>query len=87
MKKYTLLLDDTIEVSGITLHRIKALSSFNGVSVGDLGGYIEKVDNLSQYGDAWVSGNAKVFGDARVFQKTLSYYQDYPIKSCFVTCT
>ena len=36
------------------------------VKAGDVGGYIEKESNLSQYGDAWVSGNACVSGDARV---------------------
>ena len=30
--------------------------------VGDKGGYIENEDNLS--GDAWVSGNARVYGNA-----------------------
>lgn len=40
------------------LFRIKALISFGNVKVGDMGGYIEKEENLSQYGDAKVYGNA-----------------------------
>lgn len=38
-----------------------------GVKIGDLGGYIEKEENLSHYGDAWVCGDSMIYGDARVF--------------------
>ncbi|MHA1360886.1 MAG: hypothetical protein ACTSRC_22420, partial [Candidatus Helarchaeota archaeon] len=54
-------------VSGVTLFRIKALTSFGNVKKGDLGGWIEKEDNLSQDGNAWVFDDACVFDDARVF--------------------
>jgi UDP-3-O-[3-hydroxymyristoyl] glucosamine N-acyltransferase len=33
----------------------------------DLGGFIEKEENLSQDGNAWVSQNAKVYDNARIF--------------------
>lgn len=33
---------------------------------GELGGWIESYYNLSQDGNAWVSDNAEVFGDAMV---------------------
>lgn len=65
MKKYELT-DDTITVEGRTLHRIKALKSFSNVEEGELGGYVEKEDNLDQRGDAWVYGDARVSGNARV---------------------
>ena len=65
-KKYELVVDDTITFWGWKLFRIKALISFGSVDAGDLGGYIYTEDNLSQEGDAWVSGNAKVWGDAEV---------------------
>ena len=65
-KKFELLLDDTITIFGIKLFRIKALISFGSVEEGELGGYIEKEDNLSFYGNAWVSGNARVYGNALV---------------------
>ena len=65
-KKFELLLDDTITIFGIKLFRIKALISFGSVEEGELGGYIEKEDNLSFYGNAWVSGNAEVYSNARV---------------------
>ncbi|WP_375654209.1 hypothetical protein [Bartonella sp. AP19HLJMH] len=65
VKKYELT-NETIEVGGKTLHRIRALRDFGNVKAGDLGGYIEKEDNLSHDGNCWVSGNAKVYGKAKV---------------------
>ena len=58
--------DEIIIAPGRTLKRIRSLVEIavSGVSVGDVGGYVEKIDNLS--GNAWVSGNAQVYGDARV---------------------
>jgi hypothetical protein len=50
-----------------TLHRIRATVAFGIVEVGDLGGWIEKEENLSHEGKAWVWGNAKVWGDAKVW--------------------
>ena len=41
-KKYELLKDDTIEVEGRTLHRIRLLKDLGHVKAGTLGGYIEK---------------------------------------------
>ena len=49
-----------------TLHRIKATVEFGFVKVGELGGWIEKEENLSHEGKAWVCGNAKVWGNANV---------------------
>ena len=49
-----------------TLHRIKAVAEFGIVKVGDLGGWIEKEENLSHEGKAWVCGDAEVCGDAKV---------------------
>ena len=66
-KKYKLLENDTIQMgNGATLYRIEALIDFDDVKTGDKGGYIEKEENLSQHHNAWVSGNAQVYGDARV---------------------
>ena len=66
MKKYELT-DETIDVSGTTLHRIKALKDFGNVKKGELGGYVESERNLSQEGNCWVCGNAKVYGNAWVY--------------------
>ena len=66
MKKYELTAE-FIEKWGKKLFRIKALISFGSVEVGELGGYVEKEDNLAQDGNAWVYGNARVCGDAEVY--------------------
>ena len=65
MKKFELT-TDSIKRNGVTLYRIKSLIDFGDVKAGDLGGYVEKEENLSQSGDAWVYDNACVFGDACV---------------------
>ena len=65
MKKYELT-EETFTVFGKTLYRIRAVRDFGSVKTGEFGGYIEKEENLSHYGEAWVSGNAKVSGNARV---------------------
>ena len=67
MKKYELLVDDTITFLGVQLFRIKALISFSGIEKGEVGGYIASGKNLSQSGNAWVSGDARVYGDAEVY--------------------
>ena len=50
-----------------TLHRIRAVAEFGLVKIGDLGGWIEKEENLSHEGKAWVWGNAEVWGNAKVW--------------------
>lgn len=67
------------------LYRIRALKDFEDVMAGDLGGYIEKEENLSQEGNCWVSdearvydnakvsGNARVYNDAKVFGNAQIY--------------
>lgn len=49
-----------------TLHQIRAIRDFGNVEAGDMGGWIEKEENLSHDGDCWVFGDARVYGDARV---------------------
>lgn len=67
-QKYELLQDDTIELCGLKLYRIRALVAIGAlVSPGQLGGYIEAEKNLSVSGESWVSGDAYVSGNARVF--------------------
>lgn len=48
------------------LWRIQALKNFSDVKKGDIGGYIEKEENLSQLDNCWVYENAKVHGKATV---------------------
>ena len=66
MKKFELT-SEFVTFLGKKLFRIKALISFGNVKEGELGGFVEKEENLDQSGNAWVSGNARVSGDARVY--------------------
>ena len=70
------LTDETKNFCGITLHRIRALRDIPSVNIGpgDLGGWIEKESNLTQYGNAMVSGDAMVYGNAEVIN-----FQDYAV--------
>ncbi len=54
---------------GVTLRQIRAVAAIAaiGVAAGDIGGWIEKEENLSVSGNAWVYGNARVSGNARVY--------------------
>jgi hypothetical protein len=73
VKKYELT-DETIKHDGHILHRIRALKPFeaaNGlgdVRVGELGGWAESEDNLSQDGRSWIFDDAKAFSNARIYE-------------------
>ena len=71
-KKYRLT-DETIEFSGVKLHRIEALKDLSVVKKGDKGGFVQSEKNLSHDGDCWIFGNANVFGDANVFGSAKVY--------------
>ena len=55
------------EALGRILKRIRAIEDFNNIKAGDIGGWIEKEENLSHKDSAWVFDNACVYGDARVY--------------------
>lgn len=65
MKKFELT-GEFIVSQGKKLFKIKALIDFGDVKRGEFGGFLEKEENLSQDGDAWVSGDAQVSGNAWV---------------------
>ena len=69
--KHYELTDDTLENSERILRRIRATRDIpeHGVKQGDIGGFVESYDNLSD--NAWVYTDAKVFGDAQVFDDAL----------------
>lgn len=72
------LTDETKKWCGRTLHRIEALKDFelaDGTEIhkGDMGGWIEKENNLSQSECCWVCDNALVCGNARVCDNALVY--------------
>lgn len=52
--------------------RIQALVHFADVEAGEKGGYIQKEENLSQDGNAWVSGNAR--GEDKVINLMFKEY-------------
>lgn len=60
------LTDKCIEFEGTKVYRIRALKTSWNDYKGELGGYVESEDNLSQNGDCWVTGNAIVCKDAYV---------------------
>jgi len=65
-KKYRLVEQE--KVDGRLYWRIEALRKIpqHGVRKGDKGGLIEKEENLSQFGDAWVAYDGRVGGQERV---------------------
>ena len=60
------------------VYRIKALKNFSDVMKGDIGGFVENENNLSQEGSCWIYGNSEVFGnsiikdDAKIFGSLIS---------------
>ena len=85
--KYKIREDLTKKVGWHTVYRIEALKDFSDVKKGDLGGFVEKEDNLSQEGECWVYDdacvyeNARVYGDAQIYAYAKIYesaeiYQD-----------
>ena len=66
MKKYAFT-GETLVYRGRTLRRIKRLSD------GLVGGWIEKEENLSHYGNCFIYDDAKVFDDAMVYDDAWVY--------------
>ena len=65
MKKFELT-TESIYLLGTKLFRIKALVTFGCVKKGELGGFVEKEENLDHTGSAWIFGNAWVYGNEEV---------------------
>lgn len=83
MKKFELT-SEFVTFLGKKLFRIKALVSFGDVKEGELGGLVEKEENLDQSGNAWVSGDARVYGEAWVSgDARVQNCRDYSATSCF----
>ena len=67
-KKYEILKNGKcFNIGNHTLYRIKALRSFGSVKKGDIGGFVESERNLSHDGNCWIFREAKVYGDAQVY--------------------
>ena len=65
-KKYKLT-EESINYCSKILYRIEALKDFDDIKKGNIGGYVESENNLSQEGNCWIYDNAKVFDSAKVF--------------------
>jgi hypothetical protein len=78
-KKYELVPDQQIIVSGTTLYRIRALKDFGNVKAGNLGGFVASERNLSQLGNCWVADDAMAYdeavisGDAQLYARGRAY--------------
>lgn len=66
MKKFELT-NETQQFMGHVLYQIKALKNFADVHAGDIGGWVECEKNLSQIGNAWIYGNARISDNAWVY--------------------
>ena len=62
MEKKYILTDETIQ----TLYRMKALKDFSSVKKGEIGGWVESINNLSQFNNCWIYNEAKAMDKARV---------------------
>ena len=75
MKKY-ILVESSVLVKkfnvenntfeNVELYQIKAVRDFGEVKEGELGGYIEKEENLSHDSNCWVRESGKVYGSHRI---------------------
>lgn len=73
MERHYEFTGETIAVYNKILHRIRATKDLpeHEVEKGELGGWIEKYENLVD--NAWVSENAKVFDNAMVFGNAMIF--------------
>ena len=72
MKKFELT-TESIYLLGTKLFRIKALVTFGCVKKGELGGFVEKEENLDHTGSALVHGGAKVYEKAWLYGNAWVY--------------
>lgn len=73
MERHYEFTGETIAVYNKILHRIRATKDLpeHEVEKGELGGWIEKYENLAD--NAWVSENAAVFDNAMVFGNAIVF--------------
>ena len=69
--KHFRLTEETIQWQGRTLHRIEATRDSYWANAGDLGGFVESEDNLTN--ESWVADEAKVWGGARLWHYSTAY--------------
>jgi hypothetical protein len=62
--KYKILNNNILQKDATKLYRIQALKSFSDVKEGDIGGFVQGENNLSQFGNCWIYDYAEVSGYA-----------------------
>lgn len=67
MKKYKFTGLTREWIKGKTLRQIVAVKDFGSVKKGDVGGFIEKEENLSHDGNCWVTKTALAYGDCKIW--------------------
>ncbi|MCQ2300861.1 MAG: hypothetical protein MJZ81_12160, partial [Bacteroidales bacterium] len=67
MKRKYEFTGETKDCDGVVLRRVRAVRNFGLFKKGDLGGWIESEKNLSHSGNAWLFGDAQVYGNAEVY--------------------
>lgn len=67
--------DEFIQFGYRRLYRIRALKDIPkwGIKAGDLGGYIEKEENVSCEGDCWIGDTARIYDDAVIDENAYVY--------------
>lgn len=68
-KHFKLTAETKLNEAGITLHRIRATRDSLHAKKGDLGGWVERLDNLEM--DAWVADEAELSEYAVAFDQAL----------------
>ena len=64
--KYKILNNNILQKDATKLYRIQALKSFSDVKDGDIGGFVQGENNLSQFGNCWIYDYAEVSDYASV---------------------
>lgn len=82
MEKKYILTDETKEVKGHTLHRIRAIVDFGNICEGELGGFVEYEDTLSHDGDCWIDEDVCVLGDSYICGDIQIYGNVVIVDSC-----
>lgn len=96
-KKYEIIQESGIDYNGSHIYAIKALRNFDNVKKGDIGGFIEKEENLSHDGNCWVDRGSIVADNAFVSENAIVGSHSYvggnarifgnAIVNCFSTVT
>ena len=71
--KYILVRDDSIGCNTLKYYRPMAIKDFSDVHKNDIGGFVKRYSNLSQFGNCWVYDEAVVIGKALVSENARVY--------------